>query len=212
MPHDLYASYVPRARDLVRSLGKRPLGWAGVGACRPRPDDVIQYWFSGIALAAAVPPEFRAQMDADLANSRRDVKKAVAASVPVIVSPLSRCYLDVPYAEPPADPAQADKQGRVGLRLYAPRPSPNHSAGSPPNRSGPVGQPGPGSPDRRSRSAIWVETMSGFDDLSFLRFLAWPASPTGPGATRRPLAGPTTVTASAAQPAVGPRRAHVPPR
>jgi hypothetical protein len=56
-------------------------------------------------------------MEADVALSRRDVETAVAASVPVIVSPLSHCYLDVPYAEPSADPGQAARQGQVGQRL-----------------------------------------------------------------------------------------------
>lgn len=42
MPHDLYASYVPRVRELVRSIGRRPLGRresarAGLGA-----EDIIQ--------------------------------------------------------------------------------------------------------------------------------------------------------------------------
>jgi hexosaminidase len=100
MPHDLYASYVPRVRDLVRSLGRRPLGWQESARAGLGPDDMIQYWFSGIALPASAHPEVRAQVDADLADSRRDIETAAAASVPVIVSPLSHCYLDVPYAEP----------------------------------------------------------------------------------------------------------------
>jgi len=53
--------------------------------------------------------------------SLRDVETAVAASVPVIVSPLSHCYLDVPYAEPSADPRQAERQGRVGQQVYSPK-------------------------------------------------------------------------------------------
>jgi hexosaminidase len=121
MPRDLYASYVQRLRRLVRSLGKRPLGWQESARAGLDPEDIIQYWLTGIALPASLPPQVRAQMDADLALSRRDVAAAVAASVPVIASPLSHCYLDVPYAEPAADPAQADRQGRVGLRLYAPQ-------------------------------------------------------------------------------------------
>ena len=100
MPRDLYASYVPRVRDFVRSIGKRPLGWQESARAGLRADDIIQYWFSGAPLAASLPPEIRARLDADLASSRRDVETAVAASVPVIVSPLSHCYLDVPYAEP----------------------------------------------------------------------------------------------------------------
>ena len=99
-------------RRLVRSLGRRPLGWqesarAGLGA-----GGTIQYWYTEIALAGSLPPEVRAQAEANLAMSRRDVETAVAASVPVIVSPL--------YAEPPADPTQEERQRRVGLRPYAP--------------------------------------------------------------------------------------------
>jgi hypothetical protein len=53
--------------------------------------------------------------------SLRDVETAVTASVPVIVSPLSDCFLDVPYAEPSADPRQAERQGRIGQRVYSPK-------------------------------------------------------------------------------------------
>ena len=57
----------------------------------------------------------------NLSISLRDVETAVAASVPVIVSPLSHCYLDVPYDEPSADPRQAERQGRLGQRVYSPK-------------------------------------------------------------------------------------------
>lgn len=164
MPHDLYASYVQRLRRLVRSLGRRPLGWqesarAGLGS-----DDIIQYWFTDIALPASLPPQVRAQMDTDLALSRRDVQIAVAASVPVIVSPLSHCYLDVPYAEPSGDPAQADRQGRVGLRLYAPQTVAESFDWEPAEALG----PGRAAQVAGIEAAIWAETISGFDDLSFL--------------------------------------------
>src|SRR5262249_56889203 len=78
MPYDRYASYVPRVRDFVRSLGRRPLGWqesarAGLGA-----DDIIQYWFSGMPLPASLPPEGRAGMDAAPALAPRGVATAAA--------------------------------------------------------------------------------------------------------------------------------------
>jgi hexosaminidase len=41
MPHDLYATYVQRLRGLVRSLGKRPLGWQESARADLGPDDVI---------------------------------------------------------------------------------------------------------------------------------------------------------------------------
>jgi hexosaminidase len=164
MPHDLYSSYVQRVRGLVRSLDKRPLGWqesarAGVG-----PDDVIQYWLSDVARPASLPLELRAQMDADVELSRRDVETAVTASVSVIVSPLSHCYLDVPYAEPCADPAQAQRQGRLGLWLYAPRTVAESFDWEPAEALGPARAVHVAGVE----AAIWAETISDFGDLCFL--------------------------------------------
>jgi hexosaminidase len=164
MPHDLYASYVERVRHLVRSIGKRPLGWQESARAGLGPDDIIQYWFTDIDLPASLPPQVRAQMDADLALSRRDLETAAAASVPVIASPLSHCYLDVPYAEPPADPAQADRLGRVGLRLYAPQTIAASFGWEPADALG----PGRAAQVAGVEAAIWAETISDFDDLSFL--------------------------------------------
>jgi hexosaminidase len=164
MPRDLYASYVERLRHLVRVLGRRPLGWQESARAGLGPDDIIQYWFAGIALAASVPPHVRAQMDADLALSRRDLETAAAASVPVIVSPLSHCYLDVPYADAPADPAQADRQGRLGLWLYAPTTVAESYEWEPAEVLG----PGREAQVAGVEAAIWAETISGFDDLCFL--------------------------------------------
>jgi hexosaminidase len=164
MPHDLYSSYVKRVRGLVRSIGKRPLGWQESARAGLGPDDVIQYWFSDIALPASLPLEVRAQMDADVAMSRRDVETAVAASVPVIVSPLSHCYLDVPYAEPSADPGQAERQGRVGLRLYSPKTVAESFDWESTEALG----PGRAAHVAGVEAAIWAETISDFDDLCFL--------------------------------------------
>jgi hexosaminidase len=164
MPHDLYATYVQRLRGLVCSLGKRPLGWQESARAGLGPDDVIQYWLTDIAVSASLPPQVRAQLDAELALARRDVETVVTAAVPVIASPLSHCYLDVPYAEPSADPAQADRQGRVGLRLYAPQTVAESFGWAPAETLG----PGREAQVAGVEAAIWAETISGFDDLSFL--------------------------------------------
>ena len=96
--------------------------------------------------------------------SRRDVETMAAASVPVIVSPLAHCYLDVPYADPPADAAQADRHGRLGLRVYAPKTVASSFEWEPAEALG----PGRAAQVAGVEAAIWAETISGFDDLSFL--------------------------------------------
>jgi hexosaminidase len=164
MPRDLYSSYVQRVRGLVRSIGKRPLGWQESARAGLGPDDVIQYWFSDIALPASLSSAVRAQIEAGVAMSRRDVETALMASVPVIVSPLSHCYLDVPYAEPSADPGQAERQGRVGSLLYSPRTVAESFDWEPTEALG----PGRAAHVAGVEGAIWAETISDFDDLCFL--------------------------------------------
>ena len=163
MPHDLYVGFVRQARAFVRALGKRPVGWQESARAGLGETDIIQYWLSGITFAPSLPAEVRAKIDADLALSRHDIEATITANVPVIVSPQSHCYLDVPYAEPSADPAQADRQGRVGLRLYAPMTVAESFDWDPSDILG---------AERAAQvagveAAIWAETISDFDDLTF---------------------------------------------
>jgi hexosaminidase len=164
MPDEVYASYVRRLRRLVRILGKRPLGWQESARAGLGPDDVIQLWLTGIDLPASASPQVRAQVEAEVALARRDAETVAAASVPVIVSPLAHCYLDVPYAEPPADPAQADRHSRLGLRVYAPKTVADSFGWEPADTLG----PGRAAQVAGVEAAIWAETISGFDDLTFL--------------------------------------------
>ena len=126
MPDEVYAWYVRRLRRLVRTLGKQPLGWQESARAGLGPDDVIQLWLTGIDLSASASPQVRAKVEAEVALSRRDAETVAAASVPVIVSPLAHCYLDVPYAEPPADTVPAERgAGRhwAGGPSRPPRPA-----------------------------------------------------------------------------------------
>jgi hexosaminidase len=165
MPRELYESYIRWVRDVVRSLGKRPLGWQESARAGLGPDDTVQYWLSpGTAFAPTLSAERRAKIDADIALARRDVETAVTASVPMIVSPQSHCYFDVPYAEPSADPAQANRQGRVGLRIYAPMTVGQSFDWEPAEALG-VGR---AAHVAGVEAAIWSETISDFGDLSFL--------------------------------------------
>ncbi len=168
MPDEEYVSYVRRLRRLVRALGRRPLGWQESARAGLDPDDVIQLWLTGIDLPATAPPHVRAQVAAEVALARRDAEAVAAASVPVIVSPLSHCYLDVPYAEPPAGAAagsaQADRHGRLGLRVYAPKTVADSFGWEPAEALG----PGRAAQVAGVEAAIWAETITGFDDLAFL--------------------------------------------
>ncbi len=165
MPRDLYVEFVRRTRSLVRGLGKHPLGWQESARAGLDNTDIIQYWLSGITFAPSLPAEIRAKIDADLALSRLDVEATMTAGVPVIVSPQSHCYLDVPYAEPPADPAQASRQGRVGNhQFYAPMTVAASFDWEPASALGPdtaVQVAG-------VEAALWAETIEDFDDLTFL--------------------------------------------
>jgi hexosaminidase len=164
MPDELYVAYVRRLRRLVRGLGRRPLGWQESARAGLGPDDVIQFWLTGFDLAADASPRARAQLDAELALARRDVDATVAASVPVIVSPLPYCYLDVPYAEPSVDAAQADRHGRLGLRVYAARTVAESFGWEPAAAL----RPGRAEQVAGVEAAIWAESITGFDDLCFL--------------------------------------------
>jgi hexosaminidase len=163
MPRDLYVEFVRRARRCVRELGKRPLAWQESARAGLQASDIVQYWLSGIALAPSLPAEVVARQDADLALARRDVEAAVTAKVPVIVSPQSHCYLDAPYAEASADPAQVDRQGRVGNRLYAPMTVAQSFDWDPAEALGAAGAARVAGVE----AAIWAETIDGFDDLTF---------------------------------------------
>jgi hexosaminidase len=163
MPHDLYVSFVRRVRDHVRSLGKRPLAWQESARAGLETTDIVQYWLTGIALAPSLPAEVLARQDADLALARRDIEAAVAASIPVIVSPQSHCYLDAAYAEPSADAAQADRQARVGQRLYAPMTVAQSFGWEPADLLG----PGRAAHVAGVEAAIWTETVADFGDLTF---------------------------------------------
>jgi hexosaminidase len=164
MPHDLYSSFVRRVRGLVRSMGKRPLGWQETARAGLGSDDIIQYWLSETSLRASLPKTVRSQIEAGVAMSCCDIETAVTTPVPVIVSPSSHCYLDVAYSEPSEDPEQVQRQGRLGSSFYSPKTVAESFDWEPAEALGP----------RRAthvagvEGAMWAETISTFDDLCFL--------------------------------------------
>ena len=168
MPHDLYIPFVQHALSFVRSLGKRTVGWQESIRAGADPEHVIQYWISVSSTAdgSSEPlPDLSLEILKNIARSREDVERAATNAVPIIVSPFSFAYFDVPYAELSMDSAQDSRQQRVGLRLYQPKTVADAFDWDPATLLG----PGIG-PEKLAGvgSAIWTETISDFEDLTFL--------------------------------------------
>ena len=172
IPGHAYMEFVQRVRDIVRQLGRRPVGWQESARAGLGPGDVIQYWIAGIRLPTSLPKEFQETLDP--ARSDLDVEMAAAAGAHVILSPASHCYLDVPYADPVAEPAQANRHGRLGMRFYPPKTVEESFAWAP-ALTAPVGG---------IEAAIWAESIREFDDLTFLLL------PRLPGIAEKAWAGP----------------------
>lgn len=154
MPAEPYTKFVRRAREIVRALGRRPLGWQESARAGLGPDDVIQYWIAGLELPDLIPAEFREPLDPG--QSRADLEAAADAGAAVILSPASHCYLDVPYADPPSDPHQADRYSRLGMRFYPHRTIEQSFEWDPSESAAGI------------EAAIWAESIQDFDDLTFL--------------------------------------------
>jgi hexosaminidase len=168
MPHELYVPFVRHALPFVRSLGKRTVGWQESIRAGADPGHVIQHWIT-IPSSADASSDSHLNLSPELmknvARTREDVETAAANSVPIIVSPHRLAYWDVPYAEPSADPAQEERRQRAGLRLHQPRTVADAFDWEPGTLLG----PGIGPEELAGvGSAIWTETVSDFDDLTFL--------------------------------------------
>src|SRR5262249_21954356 len=132
----------PGARPLDRQASTR---MAGVSPCRPRPGrhPVLEVRDRGERRPAS--------------RRRRDGSGGLGTRK-------SHCYLDVPYAESSADPGQAERQGRVGQRVYSPKTVAESFDWEPAEALGPCRAAHVAGVE----AAIWTETIADFDDLCFL--------------------------------------------
>jgi len=169
MPDDAYTTYVGRLIAAVRGVGKRTVSWQESIRAGADPRHLIQYWISAASPAsaaeAALPPEAAAAVTANNERSHADIERALAIGVPVIASPQSHCYLDVPYAEASADPAQEERRHRVGLRFYPAQTLAATFGWDPAAALGPQAPPGSVA---GVEAAVWCETVGDFGDLTFL--------------------------------------------
>ena len=108
---------------------------------------------------------FAAMIKKNIARSCEDIERALKFSIPILLSPLSHAYFDVPYAEPSADPRQEERRLGVGQRVYAPKTIAETFDWDPAEALGPnaplANLAGVG-------SAIWGETIKDFTDLTFM--------------------------------------------
>jgi hexosaminidase len=168
MPDELYDVYVRHVHGFIRSIGKRTLGFQESMRSGIDRDHVIMYWISMKDLKGSslpLPAHFAAMIRKNIARSCEDIERALKFSIPILLSPLSHAYFDVPYAEPSADPRQEERRRGVGLRIYAPKTIAETFHWDPAEALGPnaplANLAGVG-------AAIWGETIKDFTDLTFM--------------------------------------------
>ena len=168
MPADAYRGYVRRLLAVVRDLGKLPVGWQELARTGLDLVEAIQCWMSPASFeppgTAGLPPETMAMIAANVAPAHADIEQALRRQVPVIMSSSANCFLDVPYAEESAAPAQASRRERVGLGDYRPLTLRESFGWEPVAALGTAARP---EDVGGIEAAMWCETVRDFDDLTF---------------------------------------------
>jgi hexosaminidase len=181
MPDDLYKQFIPLARTIAYAQGKKVVCWQEAARAGIGESDIAQYWFKydpglfnqidpssppeDIHLPDRPPlsPEVLKELMAALSKAVGDVEKARAVGSKVLVSLTSKAYLDTPYKEDSADPAQEAELSRLGMPFYPKStieefldwdPAMIHETIDEAHVAG-------------VEAAIWCETIVTFDDLLF---------------------------------------------
>jgi hexosaminidase len=164
MPEALYLEFVRRMRPYVLALGKRTIGFQESVRAISDPSHVIQYWMHVPSAPVHRSSAYLApEVSGDGLKAKSDIARAVQSGAPIIVSPQTNAYFDVPYAEPSADRAQEVIRHRLGLRAHAPRTVAESFDWEPSTLVGLEGARVSG-----VGAAIWCETIKSFNDLTFM--------------------------------------------
>lgn len=178
MPEDLYEEFITKTLEVVRRVGKRPVGWQEVSRAGVREGDVVQLWvdFAGreetewqqglnqAGETAGLSEEAVAALLSFFEKAAGDRARAIARGALLLLSPTQIAYFDTPYAEPSADAAQEEESARLGLRFYAPRGLDAFYDWDPSLLAG-------GLDDEQIagvEAAIWGESIENAADLQFL--------------------------------------------
>ncbi len=127
-----YIRFIERVAAIVRAHGKRMVGWEEIGQARLEPGAIAQHWASGHAAAAA------------------------AQGAQVILSPVSRVYLDMKYNA--ATPLGLAWAGHISVRAAYDWEPATQLAGVAAARLLGV------------EAALWSETLTTRADIEFMLF------------------------------------------
>ncbi|MGV1005167.1 MAG: family 20 glycosylhydrolase [Candidatus Nanopelagicales bacterium] len=162
MPSSVYTEYITWLLGRVRATGKVPIGWQEIVGVGLPAGQVIQYWIS--PSVGAANPDDAASLE-QVPGGAADLRTAVTTGLPIVVSPHSHCYLDVPYADEPGDERSRRLAAEVGASFYERSPlcrsfdwEPVTALGAEASEANVAGV----------EAALWAETIRGFEDACFL--------------------------------------------
>lgn len=173
MPAQIFAEFFANVIPHVHALGKRAVAWQEVtrtGALSSR--DLVQLWisdkdaFDAATLRATTPAEHHHLIDLaeeTFLQAPGDARRAAQQGAAVILSPSSPLYFDRRHAHPSARSDQEERRERVGFPAYEPEPLSAIHDFDPFSHSRDQGVVLAG-----VEAALWAETITSFEDVSFL--------------------------------------------
>jgi N-acetyl-beta-hexosaminidase len=174
MPENKFISFVDKIRPIVKNTGKKVIGWQETSRTAGESDDLIQYWIhldmermmgENSGVANMIPKEIREAFIETFKEAPKDIERAVAKDMKIVLSPAGYVYLDYPYAEESADPTQAKDAARLGLQIYPKITIKDRLNWDPSTLSNAMDW------EKHSagiEAAIWCETIESASDLHFL--------------------------------------------
>jgi hexosaminidase len=174
MPKEKYVQFVDKTRKIVREdIRKKIVGWQEISRAHLGSGDIIQHWIAmdmeeslgeNSAISTMLPPEMLKAMVDMFSEAPEDIVRGIGKQARIIVSPARSAYLDFPYKETGADPAQEADRQRLGLSFY-PRTSIEESWNWNPSTFNPlIKEPHIAGVE----AVIWCETIESLSDLQFL--------------------------------------------
>jgi hexosaminidase len=174
-PHDEYVRFVRASAEVIRGLGRTPLGWQeAVRADALGDRDLVQLWiaerdrFDLDKAKRTFPEEYHPLLTqaAELfALSVEDAALIGAAGIPTIVSSSDPLYLDRRTSDSSRDRAQDDVWARLGNPGYDATSTTSVLEWSPSTQEDIVDA---GVRVAGIEAALWCETVRDFDDVATL--------------------------------------------